>query len=110
MSQKSTVLLLFEDPDADAPGVDPEVAFVEVVRSPVGVSFHGKKCSEKGLASEINTSKVCLQGEEIKVYSDAFIRKMCPKLCFFFLPNTAGNLTWVRNRLIFKLHKLSISV
>ena len=84
MSQKSTVLLLFEDPDADAPGVDPEVAFVEVVRSPVGVSFHGKKCSEKGLASEINTSKVCLQGEEIKVYSDAFFRKICPKLCLVF--------------------------
>ena len=40
MSQKSTVLLLFEDPDADAPGVDPEVAFVEVVRSPVGVRFY----------------------------------------------------------------------
>ena len=24
-------------------------------------SFQGKKCSEKGLASDINTSKVCLQ-------------------------------------------------
>ena len=92
MSQKSTVLLLFEDPDADAPGVDPEVAFVEVVRSPVGVSFHGKKCSEKGLASEINTSKVCLQGEEINVYNDAFISEMCPNLSFVFFSNAAGNL------------------
>ena len=50
MSQKSTVLLKELDDEA-----------VEAAVFEAGCSFQGKKCSEKGLASEINTSKVCLQ-------------------------------------------------
>ena len=55
VSQKSTVLLreLLDDEDAEA--------VEDVFEAEADCSFHGRKCSEKGLASEINTSKVCLQ-------------------------------------------------
>ena len=54
MSQKSTVLLreLLDDVDE---------AVEDVFEAEADCSFQGRKCSEKGLASEINTSKVCLQ-------------------------------------------------
>ena len=50
--QKVTQNSLPEDePEADEAADDADAAD----------SFQGKKCSEKGLASDINTSKVCLQ-------------------------------------------------
>ena len=42
------------------PEEDPEADEAADVADPAD-SFQGKKCSEKGLASDINTSKVCLQ-------------------------------------------------
>ena len=43
------------------PEDEPEADEAADVADEAADSFQGKKCSEKGLASDINTSKVCLQ-------------------------------------------------
>ena len=70
---------LFEDADDDPA----EAAFVE---AEVGVSFQGKKCSEKGLASEINTSKVCLQTTAEAPGCMEIVEVICPCLPPLVLP------------------------